>query len=486
MKKIVGLLLCLAMVFAFASCKPTTGPDSDGGGKMSIDKPWWSTTGELEKDSNGVVFDNVSLSMMTVVNGADYSVLREILTRFNAEYNGKIRIDVSNTTQEKFVNLVTTSISNNQNPADIFMSHQSVLQALATEYKCIQPLNEAMEKSGIALDLSDYADALAKYADLGYTGYTFGIPVDAQSMVVLYNKDLLGDNPIPTNRSELLALCQKIKESNPDITPIVMPASEETETNFFAEYVWPTALLQNGATLYNAAGDGVDWATGDNVNAFRNAIESIRSLKDNGYTSLSDTKTSATNKFVSGKALFFVYEPWLVNNVIKNFAEKKGVEIEACMENYVGATCIAKWFAMDDTAACADSIFGDSHFFAMSKSVKSIEKKAAIVEFIKWFTTNAEVGADWAKAGHVSASKAVSANDQYKNDTFVQNYTAKFYPNIDHVYCAGNTLYYDTIFTQLSDLFIGWRDGAASGDADLIATKAKAVNDTISALKDLS
>ncbi len=476
MKKIACVLIVSALLIALVACAPANVDDD----KYVITDPWWTTTGTLEKDGNGqVVFENVNLSMMTVVNGADYKVLQSILNDFNTAYKGKIRIDVSNTTQENFVKLVSNAVAQNQNPADILMSHQNALQALATDYQCIQPFNEAMEESGINIDLNDYADDLAKYANLGYEGYTFGIPVDAQSMIVLYNKELLGDNALPTNHAEAVALCDTLASSGKK--PLVWAAAEETETNFFAEYIWPTALLQNGASLYDESGASVSWGDGNNSTAFQNAITSIRDFKNAG-ASLSDGKTKATNQFVNGEAVFFAYEPWLVNNVINSFATKKGISVDEAMQNYIGATSISNWFALDANSDTADTIFGDSHFFAMSKSVKAIEKKAAIVEFAKWFTNNVNTAITWAKAGHVTASKTIGASDEYKNDAFISNFTSKFYPDINHVSCAGNTVYYDQIFGELSNLFILLRDDS-SKDATYISRSAKAVNDTISALQ---
>lgn len=194
MKKIACVLIVSALLITLVACAPADNND----GKYEITNPWWTTTGTLEKDGNGqVVFENVNLSMMTVVNGADYKVLQSIVSDFNAAYKGKISISVSNTTQENFVKLVSTAVSQNQNPADILMSHQNALQALATDYQCIQPFDETMEASGISIDLGDYADDLAKYANLGYEGYTFGIPVDAQSMVVFTTRSFLATMLFP-------------------------------------------------------------------------------------------------------------------------------------------------------------------------------------------------------------------------------------------------------------------------------------------------
>ena len=166
MKRLVCILLCVVLTLSLVACGGGQNPDAPnvggqnpdapnvgGNDSGSISKPWWKTTGELTMDGENVVFDNVNLSLMTVVNGADYTVLKEIINQFNAEYKGKIRIDVRNTTQEKFVNNVTTAVAQNQNPADILMSHQNALQALATEYQCMDnhpycmPVRKIWEKS---------------------------------------------------------------------------------------------------------------------------------------------------------------------------------------------------------------------------------------------------------------------------------------------------------------------------------------------------
>ena len=72
-----------------------------------------------------------------------------------------------------------------------------------------------MEESGIEISLNDYAAGLAQYSNLGYEGYTFGIPADAQSMVICYNKNMLAQygNKLPQTHAELIELCDEVAQA---------------------------------------------------------------------------------------------------------------------------------------------------------------------------------------------------------------------------------------------------------------------------------
>ena len=89
---------------------------------------------------------------------------------------------------------------------------------------------------------------------------------------------------------------------------------------------------------------------------------------------------------------------------------------------------------MGDNASKAYSnyIYGDSHCFAMSKTVTDITKQAAILEFINWFTTSGSVAALWAQAGHISSCISATESSEYKNNVYASNYFANFYPNINN------------------------------------------------------
>lgn len=84
----------------------------------------------------------------------------------------------------------------------------------------------------------------------------------------------------------------------------------------------------------------------------------------------------------------------------------------------------------------------------------NINQKAAILEFIRYFTQNAEIGTQWARAGHVSASKIISQSQAYQSDSIVSNYFINFYPDLDDFRCMGLTPAFKEIQTNMNALFV--------------------------------
>lgn len=474
------IALCAVMVFAVCACSPVT-PDGPNNPDPDIDaNKWWTTEGELAKDSEGKVqFKNVSIKLETVVAGDDKDAFNMIVNKFNREYNGKIIVTVTNTGAGEYEKTVASKITNNSNAPDLIMSHQKSHKNFA-DNKLIQPFDEAMEQSGIVIDKANYADGLAQYMSAGYANRMFSVPADAQSMAVFYNKELLAslNMQLPTNRAELLALCEAFKtkyETN--------PIAWETSGDYFGEYVYTSAILQNGGKLYDQSTYLTDWASNSaNLTSIINASKSIRELFSAGYANFNESGSSALSTFLKGQRLFYFTDPWSMSDLVTKFAKEKGVSESKLMANTLGGTSFAGWFAMTDNAA-KNNVYGDSHFFAMTKNVKDINKKAAILEFIRWFTSNAEIGADWAKAGHISASKIISANTAYSESAYVTNFVANFYGNIDNFRCIGSTPYYDLLIPSIKAIFSDTVDASSNhsdeSDTSTIRQKQDAVNNNI-------
>lgn len=483
-KKFLLTVLALTMVSCgeTSTSTPNTSTNTSGGGKEEISSPWWENKGNLKfDDNNKVIFEDIDIDLATVVNGEDIAALNNIINQFNAEHKGKITVSVTNIGQDTFEQTVSSQISTNTNAPDLIMSHQKGHMMFA-DNKLIQPFDEAMELSHIDISMNDYAEGLSKYTDLGYSGYTFGVPIDAQSNVVYYNKTLLEKygGEIPTTRSELLALCKKVKEGE-NITPI----SWITNLDFFRNYVFGTAVIQNGGYFYNTSDYYTTWYNDtENRTAFKNAINSIREIVNLGYADYSLPESAATTRFVTSKALFFVGMPWNANSIFEAYGNNNGnISIETVQKDKIGATSIAHWFSMDETSENGNKIFGDSHFFAMSKTVKNIEKKAAILEFVKWFTQTGEVGAKWAEAGHITASTIIANDETYSSNQFVNNYINMFYPDINYFECPGNTPYYSDTFKNLAALWTTSESSNASNDESNIKSSQDQTNEAISFLK---
>lgn len=450
MKKKILSALCLTMAFAvvapLAACGPEDTIDPNGDGT------WWTTTGELNKDANGnVVFNDISLNLSTIVSGVDKTPFGDIIAQFNAEYKNKININTVYLTGENFEKDVTMKVQQNANNApDIVMLHQESLKSFV-DYKIIQPYDLAMQATGVEIDLTAFAQGVNQYSKAG-TEYQFGVPLDAASMVVYYNKDLLksvtGSEEAPQTRSGLLSVCRQFKEKNPNSYPITW----ESSGDFFSQYLMPTAVLQNGGHLYK---DDLyaDWYSDETQRGiYKEAIQSVRSYIDDGYAPLGVHEMSGATDFLQNKSIFYVTMPWYRENIIDGYADLNNIEVAAAEEKISGAS-VSGWFAMsDETSDNAKKIYGDSHMFAITKKVKDVTQKAAICEFVKWFTSRTDIGAQWAEAGHVTLSNAIATSTTYQENKTVVNFIDNWYPHLDSFMTIGITPYYSTVGENLRTL----------------------------------
>lgn len=480
-KKFLGAL-CFSMALAFTVPLAACGK----GGGLNADGTWWSTTGELNKDADGnVVFDDITLRMSTIVSGVDKTPFGDIIAQFNAEYRGKINITPVYLTGDNFEKDVTMKVSQNAiNAPNIVMLHQESLKGFL-DYKVIQPYDLAMEETGIEVDLTAFAQGVNQYSKAG-TEYQFGVPLDAAGMVVYYNKDLLkeitGLDKAPQTRSGLLSVCRQFKENYPGYYPI----SWESSGDFFCQYLMPTAVLQNGGYLYKED-LYADWYNNETQRGiYKTAIQSVRSYIDSGYAKLGVHEKNGAADFIQNKSVFYVTMPWYRENIVSAYAEKNNINQAAAEEKISGAS-VSGWFAMsDETSDNAKKIYGDSHMFAMTKTVKDINEKAAVCEFVKWFTQRADVGAQWAEAGHVTLSNTIANSTTYTENKNVVNFIDNWYPHLDSFTTMGITPYYSTVSENLKTLLSESLLLDSPNEAnylDLIKTKQNTINSKIDMLK---
>ena len=409
------------------------GGGGDGGNQSHIDTPWWSTTGTLNKEGGEIQFDNVSLRLITVVAGADLKPFKDIVEGFNNAHQGKIHVDVESVNEESYASTVANRIQLKQNVPDLLMTHAKLQKGLAGN-EHIQPLDEIITATGYEMDWDNYSTTLAKDSNLGYDNATFTVPVDMQSEIVLYNKDILAslNMGVPSNRQEFLDVCEAYKTKyGSQGKAILMP----TKGGHFTQYVYPTAYVQNGGELYNEETNKVNWTADANVQAFDDANESILSLVEAGYMTYGLEEKDVLPSFYEDEGLFLFITPWQISNdggVFAGYADEHNIDVGA--PNYMNQICskigsmsMAGLFAMDETNASANNVYVDSHSFSVCSSVKDINKKAACLYFIKWFTETPATAAEWAKYGHNSCNAQVLNSAEYNNSIFVQNISKNFY-----------------------------------------------------------
>ena len=160
-------------------------------------------------EDGSINFSNIDLRLITVVAGADLQPLRDIVTNFNNENQGKIRITLETVNEENYATNVANRIQFQQNEPDLLMTHSKLQMDLAKK-EYIQPLEEIIAATEYEMDWNNYSDVFAKDTNLGYDNATFIVPVDMQSQVVLYNKQMLAElnMGVPTTRDELIEVCE--------------------------------------------------------------------------------------------------------------------------------------------------------------------------------------------------------------------------------------------------------------------------------------
>lgn len=444
------VFLLSALLALLVSCGGNS--SSSATTKNEITNPWWTTTGELEFDSDGkIVYDEVSLRLASVVAGDDSVALDSIISKFNTLYRGKINVIVENIGQEIFEKTVADRVTQKSNAPDLIMSHLKGHKTFAHN-KIVQPLNEALEVSRIDYKPTDIVSNLSTYSDLGHPGYVFNVPVDAQSMVVFYNKKLLAkynDGVPPEGKDELFAVAKRAKQGEGSgFKPVVVPK----DSLFFSWYFGRTALVQNGFEFFDKETHLVKWGEEKNLTAMKKALTSINEIFY-GANAISDyniSEASAVNDFTKGRALFLIYLPWQASSLFSKFSsDNGGISIAEVKENWVGATSIAGMFQENMADRDAYKIYGDSHAFALTNSVTDITTKVAAAEFINFFAKDVDTAVEWAHAGHISAAHEVRNNAVYNEDDYVNNYIEQFYTDLNEFVSAGNTPFYSATFDEL-------------------------------------
>lgn len=452
MKKLISVILAIVMCVACLSLA-ACGGNTDSG---------WTTTGTLEKDADGnVIFDNVELKMMHVVTSEDKDVLEALIKDFNREYRGKISVvNPVHENEKSFEKVVATRITNNNNAPDFIMSHQAGQKQLF-DLKMLQPYDDVMKESGITLNLDDYSTSLSAYSKYD-DGKMYSVPCDAQSMMVLYNKKILKDcgyDKLPESHAELKAVAQTAQGKG--YTPIAWASSMEQ----FQTYMFITALVQNGVKLYDATSYRAAWASdSDNLAVIKSAVQAVKDLSD--ISSANRSVKDILSDFLNDRALFYVALPWNMKSTLQAYANQHADGKLNEVSDLIGGTSIAKWFAIDPEKDYADTVYGDAHFFAITRSVTDITKKAAICEFVRWFTSNSKVQVRWGETGHLSVCNKVVSDETYSNNFFVNNYVSRFYPDINSFACTGQNPHFADLRTYLGQIIISALTGANTSSVD--------------------
>ena len=374
MKKIIALLLVLAMALSLAACgakaeeKTTVTVIAAQYGDKTAD--WWKGFEEKFEAAN----TDIDL-VVEVVAWADINVVVD--TRIaNGEQPDLLNIDAYTKYYESDLLL----------PAKEWCSEETY----AKFYPAF--LAESMDAEGTVWAVPDLASVRALYV----------------------NKDILtaaGVESAPKTWAELRTACEKIKAYDPDIYPWGVDMTTDEGQAAFAYYTW-----NNGGGFVN---ENKEWA----VNSAENveAMEFIMGLINDGYTNsdpANDTRYALQDLFAAGK-LAMMIGPTQIETVCKDAGDKINYEV-ALMPANEGVPN-AGMGVMD-------------RFMCFKQEGRSEAEMAAITKVIDAFYDD-EPYAEWVlMEGFVPATSTGGAIC-IANDPAMENWVnlaagAQFYPSI--------------------------------------------------------
>ena len=266
MKKIIALLLVLAMALSLAACGGTSAP--------------------------AAAAEKVEVTMIAAEYGTQTKAWwADFVTKFNAA-NEDINLVVEVVSWNDINPVVDTRIANGQQP-DLLN-----IDAYTKYYESdlLLPTSEWVSAETYA---KFYPAFLAESMDA--EGTVWAVPDLASARALYVNTDILAQAgvAIPTTWAELRAACEAIKEKCPDVYPWGVDMTTDEGQAAFAYYTW-----NNGGGFIN---DNREW----NLNSAENveAMEFVAGLIADGLTNsdpANDTRYALQDLFAAGKLAMMI------------------------------------------------------------------------------------------------------------------------------------------------------------------------------------
>lgn len=242
---------------------------------------------------------------------------KDILDRFNAEYEGKYHVTPITTNLEEYDGKVNALIAAGQAP-DVMICNPG-------------PNLDVYVNAGVIADLTDIlqnqeTDWYNSFTDgifdkLTYDGKIMAVPTNFAAACVYYNTEMFeaAGVEVPTTFDELLDVCQKLQDAG--YTPISCSAGTPWCLSMIAGYLCD----RQGVDLDAIAAHEANWT--DDV-----CIQAGEKLKElSAYfqeTAAGDSNDQATANFYNGEAAMLVQGSWAIGQINGNnpeFEDKCGV-----------------------------------------------------------------------------------------------------------------------------------------------------------------
>lgn len=340
MKKIISLLLVLAMALTLAACGGNAAPAATEAPKA--DAP-------AATQAPAASGDKVTVTMITCQYGKQTQQWwADFADKFNAEHEN-IEVVVDCVSWNDVYTVVNTRVANGEAPdllnIDVFADYQA---------------------DGLLLPAKDwvseetYAKFYPSFLEQSVVdGTVWAVPDLASARALYFNKDILEQAgvTVPATWEELKAACQAIKEKCPDVYPWGVDMTTDEGQACFAYYAW-----NNGGGFVDDEGN---WAlnSAENVEAVNYVVDLIKSGLTNTDPT-TETRYDLQEMFAAGKLAMMIGP----NQISKYCQENGGINFGVASLPTNGDKAGASVGVMD-RFMCFDNGYTDDELAAITSVI---------------------------------------------------------------------------------------------------------------------
>ena len=479
------------------------GRDDDDSSDIYV-KPTFE--GELERDDEGnIIFDNVELTMWSIIGDPDLTIHKKLIEKFNDEYAGQIYIKlVSQAHADYYPALETTWKNDFESFPDMCFMHNEKTATYANKGYLYPIADDTLEELGCQLDFSQVYENIDRVTK--FNGVRFAVPVDAHGFITNFRTDIILKNElgfenntraIPKSRAEYQSLLTALKNKAAagnlwirNITKGSDHAWKKAPTTWAPSCYQSTdpdglsALYANGGRMTSEDGRTITFQDNQGfVTYIKDQVENYnKGMFDNGFN---------TELFPAGNVAMFNEGPWwasmsygpMYNNTDLTTVSETLHVTQEDVDKY-GTPYVPMhpdgWWSLDESSATAHKWYGNGHIMALTKHITDINVAAACVEFMNWYIngkteykingTNQDAYnlAYWASSGHMPAWKMVYNSDEYHYYVST-NLTLQALGNPEDIIAMESHPYETTIFNALASCVQTVQDTMRAGQPGTVS-----------------
>lgn len=317
---------------------------------------------------------NQTVTMWSPLTGPDGNTMTDMANKFSAE-NG-MGIKVSHVPQPDYIQKLNAAAAAKNLPEMTIVRAINIGEMAARNV--LKPLTPDM----LAIIGDVQSDFPPQFWGAGdYKGKHYTIPLDAQALVLYYNKDMFKAAGLPEPAIDKPMTKEEFEKAADTLNKNGV-AGFSLGTGFQGAVLFQTFIRQFGGAVSNNEGTKATY----NSDAGVQALQYVADLKKKYSPSVSGEGDPEVKVFQQGKAAMVIHGPWHISDM-----EKLG------FVGYAPVPQIGNEYA----------VWGGSHQFALTTDDPA--KQLAVACWISWASKNS---AEWAKAGNVPVRNSVRSSDQ--------------------------------------------------------------------------